>query len=157
MGRAGGVAAAGLVSTAGFSASGLGSGNGLAFADFNHGAVQPYFTHDNIARKQGAQLQLGHAAFDGDDHALPIAGAAPVRLSKIDAGGKKEIPGGLSNVKGCPVALAVASAICRTTKPASTLLSRTAAATARTVAPPRIHKNTRFIETPQVFAALAAA
>ena len=67
----------------------LGSGNGLAFADFNHGAVQPYFTHDNIARKQGAQLQLGHAAFDGDDHALPIAGAAPVRLSKIDAGGEK--------------------------------------------------------------------
>ena len=157
MGRAGGVAAAGLVSTAGFSASGLAAATALPSRTSSTGLFSRTSRTTTLPVSRGLSSSWAMPLLTEMTTPCPSLALPQCACPKLTPGGKKEIPGGLSNVKGCPVALAVASAICRTTKPASTLLSRTAAATARTVAPPRIHKNTRFIETPQVFAALAAA
>ena len=62
---------------------------GFALADFDNGTVEANFAHNHITGKQGAQFQLGHAALDGNGHALGIIRIAPVRLSKVDAGWEK--------------------------------------------------------------------
>ena len=73
------------------------------------------------------------------------ADLAPGIGPKLTPGGKKESLGELSNTRGLPVAPAVASAICLTTKSVSIRLSKTARVAVTASKMPTVQSRKRFI------------